>query len=141
VYVYIHIYFCRLHYWEESLLPRDPSWHRAWALLFDLIHIWWDKAPYRFRWVEHNSCCSWPAQMGDDDGWLLDLLRAVSFSTSGLFWMVWDSRSSSFDTICMFSIVAFRTSVLWISDSSLTTQCLLYIFLYVFNLWRTKKAL
>lgn len=129
MFILTFIHFCRLHYWEEALLPRDPRWHRAWALLFDLIHIWWDKAPYLFRWVEHNSCCSWPAQMGDDC-WLLDLLRAFSFSTSGLFWMVWDSRSSSFDTICTFSIVAFRTSVLWISDSSSsTTPRLFYIFL------------
>ncbi len=58
IYLPFCLFICRLHYWEEALLPRDPRWWKAWALLFVLVHIWWDNAPYLFGWVKHNLCCS-----------------------------------------------------------------------------------
>lgn len=129
---------CRLHYWEEALLPRDPRRWRAWALLFVLVHVWWVNAPYLSGWVKHNLCCS---------NGQLRWVMAGYWTCSGHFFLPMGCselfeicRSSSFDTFCIFSSGTFKISVSWISDSSLTMRYLLYIFLYVFNLWR-KKAL
>ncbi len=118
IYLPFCLFICRLHYWEEALLPRDPRWWKAWALLFVLVHIWWDNAPYLFGWVKHNLCCS--------EGWWLvtGLAQGIGFlSTIGMFWIVWDG-----DTICMFSTVAIN--VLFV-DLRLFLNAILVIYIFV----------
>lgn len=80
-----------------------------------------------FRWVEHRTCCSWPAGCELATG-----LAQGRFSTIGMFWIVWD-----FVDICL---LIFCTVVQNLRSVNLrlssTTRSSLYIFLYVFNLWR-----